>query len=103
MSWSSMSCCPLSIFALSRFRRLEMVLATLSDTSLAKTYRTAKTTKASAASLPFPWTESRIRASRDLLLRKAYSVLLDASDSPAGLLHIALIAGIKDALDIADS
>lgn len=98
MSFSSISSWPFSILALSRFRRLETVLATLSDTSLEKTYRTAKTKKASVASRPFPCTESLMRAIRDLLLRKAYSVSLDVSDSPVGLLNMALIAGIKDAL-----
>lgn len=84
---------------LSRFSRLQMVLATLSDTSLEKTYRTANTKKAIDASRPLPCRDSLMRATRDLLLRNAYSVSLDASDSPEGLLKMALIAGMKEALD----
>jgi len=94
-----MSSWPASILALSRFSRLETVLATLSDTSLEKTYRTAKTKNAMEASRPLPGKEFLIRAIRDLLLRKAYSVSLDVSESSVGLLNMALIAGMQEALE----
>lgn len=82
---------------MSRFSRLDMVLATRSVTSLWNTYKMDSTKKATEAILLVPCTEPKIREMSPLLLLNAYSVSL-ASLSLDDLRKILRTAGMKAAL-----
>lgn len=101
MSFSSILESPFSSLEQSFLMRFCVVRATRSETSLEKTKRTAKTTKAILANLPRPRKPFLMYSRRPLDLRKAYSVsLADDEDSSSWsfLCQNRRIKGIKVAL-----